>query len=79
MRKMLLACAAGVALLAGAGCEPEKIKVEGTSGSPPPQDSQADKNAPQKPGAPGGPVGPTEPPKGGGPAGPPKRGGKPMG
>lgn len=69
MRKLLLLCGVGSVLLLGVGCEPAQIKVEGTNSNPPPQDSNADKNAGPKPGPVGGP---TQPPKGGGPAAPPK-------
>jgi hypothetical protein len=76
MRARLLAgVAAGFAMIAAIGCDPSagKPNAAGEGGSPPPEDSQVDKNAPPKNAPP--PV-PGETPKGkGGIAGPPKRGG----
>jgi len=75
MRARLLAgVAVGFAFIAAIGCDPSgKPNAAGQGGSPPPEDSNVDKNAPSKPGAP--PPAPGETPKKGGIAGPPKRGG----
>ncbi|MCU0703322.1 MAG: hypothetical protein MUF18_04955 [Fimbriiglobus sp.] len=68
-QKLLGGLAAGFALLAVIGCDPPDGKVEGQTSAPPPQNSNADKNQPPRPGMNNAPK------ASGAPVGPPKRGG----